>query len=156
MPPEQHDVERWVAKVFDHPGEGPEWYWDLDADTQEPEPAACVRLLGELFLDSAKLLARFSDAQLGRGLWYLISNACSSYSLALLEPEVDLPARLRCIDAVPSCSSSCSSGAAKLGSPISSWAAARTRSTPPATCGGTCFRAGVHRGATSTTPRSRR
>ncbi len=95
------DVERWVAKVFDHPGEGPEWYWDPDADLAEPEPSVRVHLLTELFRDPEPHLSRFSDAQLGRGLWYLGSNACSSYSLALIDPKVDLEARVRCIDAVP-------------------------------------------------------
>lgn len=102
MPPEHYrDVGRWVAHVFDHPGERPEWYWDLDADLSEPEPAACVDLLTQLFSDSARTLARYSDAQVGRGLWYLVNNACSCYSLALIEREVDLAARLACIEAIP-------------------------------------------------------
>jgi hypothetical protein len=94
-------LERWVAQVFDHPGEGPEWWWDPARDRREPPPAERVALTTALFRDPLPLLARFSDAQLGRGLWYLADHACSSYSVALLDESVDLAARVECLDAVP-------------------------------------------------------
>jgi hypothetical protein len=95
------DLAAWLASIFDHPAEGPEWYRDPHAVTRDPEPAECVRLLGGLLEQPASQLARYSDGQLARGLWFLVDNACSSYALALLAPEVEVHARLRCIEAVP-------------------------------------------------------
>jgi hypothetical protein len=94
-------IEDWVAQVFDHPAEGPEWWWDPAAEARYPAPAECVALQTALFRDPLRQLARYSDPQIGRGLWYLASHACSSYSLALLDESVDLTARIACIDAIP-------------------------------------------------------
>jgi hypothetical protein len=96
------DVVAWVGQIFDHPGEGPEWYRDPNIDLPEPEPASRVRLLTILFRDPARYLAQYSDSQVARGLWYLIDNACSSYALALLDREIEFQARLHCITAIPS------------------------------------------------------
>jgi hypothetical protein len=95
------DTVAWVARVFDHPGEGPEWYRDPNADLAEPEAASSIRFLTALLREPARYLARYTDSQLARGLWYLIDNACSTYALTLLECDVDIRARLRCIAAIP-------------------------------------------------------
>src|SRR5262245_23617036 len=58
-----HDVQTWVTQVFDHPGEGPEWWWDPAADAREPAPDECVALQTLLFRDPVRQLARFSDPQ---------------------------------------------------------------------------------------------
>ena len=78
----------WVRHIFDHPVSDPEWYWAPDADTDEPPAQTCVEYLTQLFTDPEPILALYTDAQLNQGLWFLVSNACSNYMFALLEPEV--------------------------------------------------------------------
>jgi hypothetical protein len=46
------------------------------------------------------LLARFSDAQLNQGLWYLVSNSCSDHMFSLIEPAVPMPIRLRVLRSI--------------------------------------------------------
>ena len=100
MPDPEVDITEWVAQVFDHPGAGPEWYFDRELRIEEPDPATCVRLLTALYRDPVPFLAPYSDAQLARGFWYLTSDSCSSYGLALLEPGVPLEERVRCVNAM--------------------------------------------------------
>jgi hypothetical protein len=83
----------WVRHIFDHPVSDPAWYWALEADTTEPPATTCVAYLTQLFTDPKPILARYTDAQLNQGFWYLVSNACSNYMFTLLEPEVVWPAR---------------------------------------------------------------
>lgn len=91
----------WVARIFDHPSEGPEWHRDPNADLAEPESTSRVLLLTSLLQDPARYLAQYSNAQVAQGLWYLVDNACSSYALALLERDIEFQVRLRCITAIP-------------------------------------------------------
>jgi hypothetical protein len=83
----------WVRHIFDHPVSDPAWYWDLEADTTEPPAPICVTYLTQLFTNPKPILARYTDAQLNQGFWYLVSKSCSNYMFTLLEPEVVWPAR---------------------------------------------------------------
>ena len=49
--------KEWVSFIFDHPAEGPEWHGDP-----------------------------FTDAELNKGLWYMISPGLGEHMLCLDEP----------------------------------------------------------------------
>ena len=87
----------WIAHVFDHPVTDPAWHWSLDAPTWEGPPEQTATLIAETFERSGELLARFSDAQLNKGFWYLVCFACSELMRCLIEPEVPLDVRLRAL-----------------------------------------------------------
>jgi hypothetical protein len=95
------EFEHWVRSVFDHPGEGPEWYWDPEFEPAEPEPTQCALLLSELFAHAGAHLAAYADSQVARGLWFLAGNGLSDYSLALVDARVDVSIRSDCFAAIP-------------------------------------------------------
>jgi hypothetical protein len=53
-----------------------------------------------LFEHPVDSLAPYSDAQINQGLWFMISNACSSHMFALASDAVPLTDRLRCVHAM--------------------------------------------------------
>lgn len=85
--------------MFDHPGEGPEWYWELDAPDLEERMSAStiVAYLTDLFRGAPSHLAPYSLAQANRGLWFLASNSCSGHMEALGDVTVDAASRRRCV-----------------------------------------------------------
>lgn len=88
-------VTDWIAHVFDHPVADPSWHWSPDAPAWEGSSEETVTFIADTFERSGELLARFSDAQLNQGFWYLVS--CSDLMFALVEPAVPLPRRLRAL-----------------------------------------------------------
>ena len=86
--PDETAYKSWVRRVFDHPVTDPAWYWDLAADTAEPEPFECVVFLTQLF-EKPEILSAYTDAQVNQGIRYLVSNGCSEYMFRLIEPEVE-------------------------------------------------------------------
>ena len=97
--PDEPSFREWLTWVFDHPDEGPEWHWDLDAPDLEPEltPPTIVAYLTDLFRGAPSHLAPYSLEQAKRGLWFLADNSCSSHVFALGDVAVDAESRLRCI-----------------------------------------------------------
>jgi len=89
----------WVRHVFDHRVTDPAWYWDVEADTREPEPPESVACLTRLF-EEPEFLAQYSDGQVNQGFWYLVHNCCSNYTSSLIEPGVAWPERQRGIRAI--------------------------------------------------------
>ncbi|HEX2136229.1 MAG TPA: hypothetical protein VHG30_10045 [Microvirga sp.] len=89
--------EEWVAFVFDHPTQGPEWYWDLDAPYWNGPAALTTEYLIRLFEDPGHASSRFSDAQLNQGLWYLISPGLGEHMFCLDDPTVAIEMRVRCV-----------------------------------------------------------
>lgn len=89
----------WIDHVFDHPVADREsrWHWSLDAPEWPGSPEQTATLIAETFERSGELLARFSDAQLNQGVWYLVSASCSDFMFALVDPKVPLPIRLRAL-----------------------------------------------------------
>lgn len=92
--------DEWVVHVFDHPASDPKWYFDLDAEYWHGPPAAVVAYLTRLFEDPGPHVARYSNEQLGQGFWYVASNGASGYMFALLDEQVELEARVRCVRAI--------------------------------------------------------
>jgi len=94
--------EAWVKQVFDHPADGPEWFWDSEADTSEPPPEVCIRFLTRLFNDPVKYAGHYEDAQLGQGLWFLVDNSCSSHMFAVFDTALPLDQRVACVRSIRS------------------------------------------------------
>lgn len=89
--------DAWLVHVFDHEVGGPQWYFAPDAAYWQGPPAVTLAYLTHLFEDPVPCLHAYSDEQLNQGFWYIVSNGASDYLLALLEQQVPLQARLRCI-----------------------------------------------------------
>jgi hypothetical protein len=79
---------KWIEYVFDHPVTNPAWHWALDAPEWEGPPAQVATHIAEAFEESGRLLARFSDEQLNQAFWFLVSNSCSEFMYALVNPGV--------------------------------------------------------------------
>lgn len=92
--------ERWLATVFDHPADGPEWFWAPDFDTVWNalglSPAATVAYLTRLYGESA-VLNGYSLAQVARGIWFLVGDSPAQPSHALLDADVALADRVACV-----------------------------------------------------------
>ena len=88
---------KWIEYVFDHPVTDPAWHWAPDAPEWEGPPAQVATHIAETFEESGRLLARFSDEQLNQGFWFLVSNSCSEFMYALVDPEVPSAMRLRAL-----------------------------------------------------------
>jgi hypothetical protein len=87
----------WIEHVFDHPVNDPAWHWSPDAPAWGESPERSALYISETFERSGELLARFTDEQLNQGFWYLVSNSCSDFIFALIEPQVPLALRLRAL-----------------------------------------------------------
>ena len=87
----------WVPYVFDHEVGGPEWYFDIKVSHWQGSPAVVVAYLTQLFEDPLTSVGSYSDEQLSQGFWYVASNGASDYMFAVLNEQVPLEARLRCI-----------------------------------------------------------
>lgn len=94
-------LQEWTAHVFDHAlPAGPkakEWYWADDAPEWEGPREEIPPLISETFERSDDLLARFSDAQLDQGFWYLFGPRSGDFSGLLLEASIPLSIRVRAI-----------------------------------------------------------
>lgn len=85
--------QEWLTYLFDHeivPGL-PEWYWQENAPVFEATPAEVAELWIAMMKNAETDLLDYSDAQLGQGLWYLFSNACSDHSFQVTSG--DLPVK---------------------------------------------------------------
>jgi hypothetical protein len=95
-------TDDFVRFVFDHPtvDEGePEWYFTEDFEVLY-EAHRQVRLLTELFATSARWRARFTDAQIEQGLWFVFNRAEPYVTELLWNNEVPWAERRACIDAI--------------------------------------------------------
>ena len=74
----QHPIslKDWIAHVFDHPVTDPAWHWDIHARPPELSDEQALLYIAETFERAPELLARYTDAQLNQGFWYLIG--CNS------------------------------------------------------------------------------
>lgn len=68
---------RWLTHVFDHPGEGPEWFRASDAIFWQVSDAVTAACLVRAFETADTSLSRYSDAQVARGFDYL--HACDGF-----------------------------------------------------------------------------
>jgi hypothetical protein len=92
-----NSLAKWIEHVFDHPVTDPAWHWALDAPKWEGPPAQVATHIAQTFEDSGRLLAGFSDEQLNQAFWFLVSNICSEFMYALVDPAVPSASRLRAL-----------------------------------------------------------
>lgn len=90
-------LSEWITHVFDHPVADPRWYWADDAPVWEGTPDQIANFIADAFERSGDLLARFSDAQLDQGFWYLVSNSCSEFMYCLVDPLIPQSSRFRAL-----------------------------------------------------------
>src|SRR5436190_3817571 len=90
-------LANWMDHVFDHPVTDPAWHWAPDAPEWDGPPAQVATHIAETFEESERLLARFSIEQLNQGFWFLVSNSCSEFMYALVDPKVPSLSRLRAL-----------------------------------------------------------
>lgn len=96
----QHKVvtlEQWIDYVFDHPVTEPAWHWSADAPNLDLGAERTATVIAETFERGGELLARFSDAQLNQGFWFLISNSCSDSMFCLTDRAVPWNLRQRAL-----------------------------------------------------------
>jgi hypothetical protein len=86
--------EEWVYHIFDHPDT---WYSAIGSESWDGPAATTVEYMTRLFEDPVPSLEGFSDEELNRGFWYLVSNGGSDMMFTLMDESVPLDARLRCI-----------------------------------------------------------
>jgi hypothetical protein len=89
--------DEWLVHVFDHEVRQPQWYFAVDAQYWEAPAAATVAYITRLFEDPIPYVCSYSNEQLNQGFWYILSNGASDYMFALLDEQVSLEARRRCI-----------------------------------------------------------
>jgi len=89
--------EDWVNFIFDHPAKGPDWYADQDAPFWNGSAALTAEYVTRLFEDPCPALEGFTDAELNKGLWYLISPGLGEHMLCLDEPSLPIETRVRCV-----------------------------------------------------------
>jgi hypothetical protein len=77
-------LPNWIAHVFDHPVARPRWHASPDAPEWHDRPEHIAMLVADTFEHSGELLARFSDAQLDQGFWYLLGG--SDFMRVLVDP----------------------------------------------------------------------
>ena len=92
----------WVYFIFDHPAEGPQWYWADDAPFWNGPSALTAEYVSRIFEEPWPALEGYSDAELNMGLNYLISPGLGEHMRCLDDPSVPLAARLRCVQACES------------------------------------------------------
>lgn len=93
--------EQWIDGIFDHPVTKPEWYWAPEADTcVEDDDETNADYLARLFADSDRLLRRFDNAQVSRGLEMIVSSSCSEHSYSITGGHASWPTRQRAIRAI--------------------------------------------------------
>lgn len=96
----------WLRTVFDHPSDGPEWFWapDFDAlwDSLELSGAVTVDYLTRLYKEPA-VLRGYSLEQVAQGIWFLVGEASPAQPThSLLDHSVLLEVRVDCVKAIAS------------------------------------------------------
>ena len=77
----------WVIFIFDHPAEGPEWYWG-DAPFWNAPAALTAEYVTRLLAVPA--LKGFTAPELNMGLNYIISPGLGEHMFCLDDPTVPL------------------------------------------------------------------
>ena len=94
-------LQEWITHVFDHPVAGDirdSWYWAEDAPEWEGARADIPALIAQTFEHSGELLARFSNAELDQGFWFLVGDSSpAKFMLALVDSKIPLTTRLRAL-----------------------------------------------------------
>jgi hypothetical protein len=87
--------EEWVYHIFDHPEA---WYSGLETEFWDGPAVTTVTYTTRLFEDPIPPLEGFTDEELNRGMWYLVSNGGSGMLRALDDKSVSIAERVRCVE----------------------------------------------------------
>jgi hypothetical protein len=86
--------QNWLAHLFDHEELQD---WQFSVDQLKLDSAEVIELTAKMFQDYEHGYGKYSDWQIGTGLYYLLSNNCSDYSFALRDGPAPLKKRVNCI-----------------------------------------------------------
>ncbi|HET7623664.1 MAG TPA: hypothetical protein VFM25_00245 [Verrucomicrobiae bacterium] len=92
--------QEWLKHIFDHEVRGhllPYWYWDDDAPIFEASDEEMVKLISQTFQNAGKDLAKYTDAQVDQGIWYLVGSSGSNFLHSLNSPKVPCEKRVEAI-----------------------------------------------------------
>jgi hypothetical protein len=95
-PPLYH---KWLIDIFDHPDDR-EWYftdWVGDVDVPDDQYAALVTTM---CLRCGEDLARYSDAEVADGLYYIFNNACSDIPNDVRDADIPIETKLEAIRSI--------------------------------------------------------
>lgn len=95
----QDDFDAWLDHCFDHPVDAEPWWAEADCAEWSGSPLATLRGVIRLFHDPIGPLSRFTDAQIGAGLWWIISPGLGEHFNLLDRPELPLELRVECVRA---------------------------------------------------------
>src|SRR5262245_1210324 len=98
------EFERWVDVVFDHPADGPGWFWAPDFDEQWDalglDGPTTVSYLTRLYRESSTL-SRFTLDQVAQGIWFLVGESSPAQpSHEVLNRAIPLDRRVTCIRSI--------------------------------------------------------
>ena len=86
----------WVRAWFDHPDD---WDWLDEYDLPELEPSDTLAYATQLFNNAGRLLAPYTDTQIGNSLWAFINEmGCPLY--VLQDTEQPAMARRACLKSI--------------------------------------------------------
>jgi hypothetical protein len=89
--------EEWVYHIFDHPDT---WYYAIGTEFWDGPAETTIDYMTRLFEDPVPPLEGFSDEELNRGFWYLVSNGGSDMMFTLADSKQSFPNRRRCVEAI--------------------------------------------------------
>ena len=89
--------EDWTHFIFDRPAEGPEWHADPAAPYWSGSAGVTADYVTRLFEDPVYALEGFTDAEINKGLWYLISPGLGEHMLCLDDSSLAISARVACV-----------------------------------------------------------
>ncbi len=94
--------EAWLRYLFDRAAteEGEAWYWDDELASLAVSPAQAALYTARLFAESARALSGFSDAQVARGLEYMVNPTISDHCHFLHDGRVPQMHRIDAIEAM--------------------------------------------------------
>ena len=94
--------DAWIEHAFGPAVrfDGNAWYFDLDCDWWDPEPAEAIAYFTRLFEDPEPALRWFADAQIAQGLTYLVDTMAAGDDGWFSAPAAPVQHRLRCVAAI--------------------------------------------------------
>lgn len=96
--------EEWISAVFDHPPDGPEWFWGPEFDavwgSLEISDSQTISFLTRLFGNPSPARS-YSLEQVGQAIWFLIGDSSpAAIAHMLLSSDTPLERRIACINAM--------------------------------------------------------
>jgi hypothetical protein len=92
-----NQLQEWITYILDHPVADPEWYRSEDAPEWQGAPEDALTLIAETFEHGGELIARFTDAQLNQGFWFLVGDLGPRFKDTLVDSQIPLAMRLRAL-----------------------------------------------------------